>query len=96
MSKRISRISPWQAGKLFAVIYFGFSLLIVILIILVSAVTPLPPQAKARMGTGFLLVLPFLYALAGLIFIPLGCWVYNVAAGLVGGLEITLTEEANP
>ena len=93
MSTRVSRIAPWQAGKLFAVIYFGFSLAIVILMMLLTAVLPLPPQAKPHLGTGLFLVLPFLYGLAGLIFVPLGCWVYNIAAGMVGGLEISLTEQ---
>jgi hypothetical protein len=93
MSKRIARIAPWQAGKLFAVIYFGVSLFFVILIGVFSGL--LPSQARPHLGTISLLVLPFLYAVAGLIFVPLACWVYNVAAALVGGLEISLTDEGN-
>ena len=92
MSKRLTRISPWQAGKLFALIYFGMSLLLVIPMALVSAYVPVPPGAKSHFGLGFLICLPFLYALAALIFIPFSCWVYNTAAKMVGGLEISVTD----
>lgn len=92
MTKRLSRIAPWQAGKLFALIYFAMSLLLVVPMTLVSAFAPIPPNAKPHIGLGFLLLLPFLYALAGLIFVPLGCWVYNTAAKLIGGLEVSVTD----
>lgn len=92
MTKRLMRISPWQAGKLFALIYFGVSLLLVIPLALVSAYMPVPPGARPHFGIGVLICLPFLYALAALIFVPFGCWVYNTAAKLVGGLEISVTD----
>ena len=85
--KRLSRIAPWQAGKLFAVIYFFGSLLFVIPMLAITAVVPMPPGPGPRFGPGMLIFFPFVYALAGLIFVPLGCWIYNVAAKLVGGLE---------
>jgi hypothetical protein len=93
MSKRIARIAPWQAGKLFAVIYFGISLFFVILVAFFSGL--LPEGARPHLGMISLLLLPLLYAIAGLIFVPLACWVYNLAASLVGGLEISLTDEGN-
>lgn len=92
MTKRLSRIAPWQAGKLFALIYFAMSLLLVIPMALVSAYAPMPQGAKPHFGLGFLVCVPFLYALAALIFVPFGCWIYNTAAKLVGGLEISVTE----
>ena len=91
MSKRISRIAPWQAGKLFAVIYFGVSLFFVILFLVFNGL--LPAQTRPHLGAGTLLLVPFLYALGGLIFIPIACWIYNLAASFVGGLEISLTDE---
>jgi len=39
------------------------------------------------------MMFPFLYDLGGLIFVPLGCAIYNFAAKLVGGLKISVTEE---
>lgn len=37
---------------------------------------------------------PFGYALAGFIFAPLTCWMYNVATKYVGGLEVTVDTES--
>jgi hypothetical protein len=92
MSKQLSRIAPWQAGKLFAVMYFFLSLVFVIPMILITAVAPMPAGPGIHFSVGALLILPFMYALAGLIFVPLGCWFYNIAAKFVGGLQITVTE----
>jgi hypothetical protein len=90
--KRLSRIAPWQAGKLFAVVYFFLSLLFVIPMFLALSVAPLP--ASSKFSPGILIIFPFLYALAALIFVPLGCWIYNMAARLVGGLQVSVTDDA--
>jgi hypothetical protein len=95
VTKRVSRIAPWQAGKLFALIYFFLSLLFVVPLVLVSALVPIPAGPGHRLGTGFLIFVPFLYALAGLIFVPLGCWIYNMAAKVVGGLQVSVTDDAD-
>jgi hypothetical protein len=38
---------------------------------------------------------PFLYALAGLIFVPLGCWIYNIATRIVGDLQVSVVDDAD-
>jgi hypothetical protein len=38
------------------------------------------------------LAMPFIYALAALIFVPIGCLIYNFVAGLTGGIEMQLTD----
>jgi hypothetical protein len=91
MSKRLTRIAPWQAGKVFAIIYFVLSFFVVIPLALFSATVPSNAPGP-HFGIGFVIVLPFMYALGGLIFVPLGCWIYNLAAKLVGGLEIDVTD----
>ena len=95
MTKRLSRIAPWQAGKLFALIYFFLSLLFVIPAFFIIALAPTPPGPGGKFGPGMLIFFPFLYALAGLIFVPLGCWIYNMAAKLVGGLQVSVTDDAD-
>jgi len=94
VTKRLSRIAPWQAGKLFALIYFFFSLLFVIPMLLVSVFARMP-AGPGKLGPGMLVFFPFLYALAGLIFVPLGCWIYNLAAGIVGGLRVSVVDDAD-
>ncbi len=94
MNRRIVRIAPWQAGKVSAVIYFVFGLLLAIPVGLLSLFAP-SKAGEPQMSIGFVIALPFLYALAGLIFVPLGCWIYNIAAKLVGGLEVTVEHDGN-
>ena len=95
MTKRLSRIAPWQAGKLFSLVYFFFSLLFVIPMLLISIFAPVPAGPGPRLSPGMLIFFPFLYALAGLIFVPLGCWIYNIAAGIVGGLAVSVADDAD-
>jgi hypothetical protein len=60
---------------------------------LIATIAPMP--AGAKFSPGILIFFPFLYALAGLIFVPLGCWIYNMAAKLVGGLQVSVTDDAD-
>jgi hypothetical protein len=43
-------------------------------------------------GIGFAIALPIVYAIGGLIVIPLCCLVYNFVAKLVGGLEFDVVD----
>jgi len=95
MSKRITHIAPWQAGKLFAVIYFFLSLIVAVPLVLINMRAP-PSAAGPHFGVWALIVFPVLYALAALIVVPLGCWLYNTAAKFVGGLQITIADDTDP
>jgi hypothetical protein len=95
MNKRLSRIAPWQAGKVFAVMYFFLSLLFVIPLALITSIVPTPPGSGPRFGPAMWIIFPFLYALAGLIFVPLGCWIYNMAAKVAGGLVVSVSDDAD-
>jgi hypothetical protein len=92
LTKRISRIAPWSAGRLFAVIYFFLSLLFVIPMALIWTIAPIPAASKPPFGPGMLVIFPFLYAGAGLLFVALACAIYNLAAKFVGGVEISVVD----
>ncbi|MGD0505997.1 MAG: hypothetical protein ABSD02_25075 [Steroidobacteraceae bacterium] len=94
MTKRLTRIAPWQAGKLFALIYFATSFIFVIPMALITSFAPMPPGPGPKIGPGILMLMPFLYGLAGLIFVPIGCGIYNLAAKFAGGLQVTVTDSA--
>jgi hypothetical protein len=94
MTKRLSRIAPWQAGKLFAFIYFFTSFIFVVPMALITVYAPMPTGPGPKIGPGALMLMPFAYALAGLIFVPIGCGIYNLAAKFVGGLQVTVTDDA--
>ena len=94
MTTRIDRIAPLQAGKVAAVLYFIFGAVFSLPFALVFMLAPAGPQAdgSAPPGPVFFLFMPFLYALAGFIFVPVMCWLYNLVARLVGGIEVQLAE----
>lgn len=87
MKKVITRIAPWQSAKTLAVVYFAIGVLIAVPIGLVSSLFPAEP-GQAKPGPLFFVFMPILYGIASLIFVPIGCWIYNKAASLVGGIEI--------
>ena len=91
MLRRVTRISPWQAGKFFAVLYFIMGLIFAIPFALFTSAIP---DAGGGFGVGFAIAVPFIYAICGLIFVPIACWIFNFVAGLVGGLEFTVAEGA--
>jgi len=93
MNRRIVRIAPWQAGKVASLLYFimgivvaGFTALSIIL------APPNPAPGQGPPGWGFVMAMPFMYALAGLVFVPASCWLYNLVAGWVGGIEMTVED----
>jgi len=91
MKKRIVRISPWQSAKTLAAVYFVFGIFAAIVLGLFSPITPdVPGQPKP--GIAMFILMPVLYGLAGLIFVPLGCWIYNKVAGVLGGIEFELAD----
>ena len=90
MIRRLARISPWQTAKTLAVVYFALGLLFAVPVGLISSLIPdIPGQTKPSLM--FLICMPFLYALAALVFVPLGCWFYNLGARFMGGIEVTVT-----
>jgi hypothetical protein len=89
MKKTINRIAPWQAAKVFAAIYFVMGLAAAVLLGLMSLIVP-PPPGEPAPGLGFFLMMPILYGLAGLIFVPIGCWLFNVVTRRVGGIEVNV------
>lgn len=97
MVTRISRVSPFQAGKVSAVLYFIFGIVFSLPFAVIFALLPPAHTANgaAPPGPMMFLFFPFLYALAGLIFVPIMCWLYNLVAKLVGGIEIQLSETGN-
>jgi hypothetical protein len=94
MSKQLTRIAPWQAGKLFALIYFVMSIFLAIPFALISSMIPSNTPGP-HLSPAVFIVMPFVYAIFGLLFIPLACWIYNLAARFVGGLEVSVTDKAD-
>ena len=91
MLRRVTRISIWQTAKFCAVLYFLMGLLFAIPIALIA-----PSTGAEGFGLGFAIALPFVYAIGALIFVPIGCLVFNFVSKLVGGLEFEVIEGTHP
>jgi hypothetical protein len=62
---------------------------------LLALLAPTHTGPGAHFHPALIILFPFLYALAALVLVPLGCWIYNVAAKLVGGLDVTVGDDAD-
>jgi len=93
MLRRVARVSIWQATKFCAVLYFIVGLVAGLFFAVIGSFVP---AEQAGFGVGFAIALPFIYAISGLIFVPIGCLIFNGVSKLVGGLEFEVIEgEAN-
>lgn len=98
---KIRKLGVLSVAKIYAVMMFVISLLIaipyglfVIIFSLIGAGNAGGDAAFALggggivLGVGLMIGMPIMYALMGFIFGALGALIYNVFAGLVGGVEI--------
>ncbi len=86
MSQQIRRFGIGQTAKVVGVIYAVMGLVFVPVFFLAAMFAP----KETGLGTGFALALPILYGVAGFIFTAIGCAIYNLVAGWVGGVEVEL------
>jgi hypothetical protein len=83
------RVDPLSVGRIMGVLYFGLSMLLAVPMGLLGL---MQGGGEGVVGLGVALVLPFVYGVfAGIMGAIMGL-VYNVAAGFVGGLRLTVTE----
>jgi hypothetical protein len=84
--KRITRISPWQTAKTCALVYYAAGVLVIIPMGLLASFVPSAP-GQNRPSLAVILLMPVLYGALALVFVPLACWIYNMAAKFTGGIE---------
>lgn len=97
----IKRIGVGSAAKMAGVLYAAIGLIagaIFACIALVGAgassaaggESAIPGVIGGFIGVGAVIVLPIMYGIFGCIGAALGAWLYNVVAGLVGGIEVEI------
>ncbi len=91
MAQRIRRFGVGQTAKVFGVLYGIMGLIFVPVFLLIAAFAP---QEGASFGLGFAVAMPVFYAVIGFISAAIGCAIYNVVAGWMGGIEVELGPEA--
>jgi hypothetical protein len=86
MKKQITSISLVQTAKVAAAIYFVLACIGAVFFALASLF-------GGRFGMVILaIVMPFVYAAIGFVFVFIAAWIYNQVAKFVGGIEFTVTE----
>lgn len=106
MKLKLKRIAPLQAGKILAVFYGLFSLILVPFMLIAMSIASLsarqtgvqtpPVPMMLGMGMGFIVFMPVIYAAIGFVFGTISAWVYNVVAKWVGGFELEFEPPAPP
>jgi hypothetical protein len=95
----VTRLGVWSVAKMYATVAAAMGLLIGLLFAglslvgagLASQSNDMPAGMAAAFGVGAVVVLPLLYGVFGLIGGAVGAGLYNVFAGLVGGVEVDMT-----
>ncbi len=94
----IKSVGPVSCAKITGTLYAIIGLFVGIAVSLVSLVgglasrnTSVPnPGLFAAFGVGSVILFPILYGVFGFVATLIGAWLYNVLAGIVGGIQIDL------
>ena len=93
----LKRIGPWSTAKVFGAIYAVLGLIVGLFFMLAALIGGLTEQGReqgalwgAVFGVGAVVILPVFYGVMGVVGGALGAWLYNVFAGMVGGIEVQL------
>ena len=92
----IKRIGPVSCAKITGTLYAILGICVGAIFSLVSLVGGFASNASegaglgALIGVGAIVVFPILYGGVGFVATFIGAWLYNVVAGLVGGIEMDL------
>lgn len=93
MKQQVTRLSPHQNGKVFAVL-MAISSLAVLLPLFLLSLAFMPPGARGYGPPGVMIViLPLVYLVVGYGMVGIGCWLYNLLVPLLGGIEFELQEK---
>jgi hypothetical protein len=84
--QQIRRFGIGQTAKVIGVLY---ALMGVVLIPIFLGIAMFSPSQRG-FGSGFAIALPIIYGVMGFIATAIGCAIYNVVAGWVGGIEVEL------
>jgi hypothetical protein len=90
----IKRIAPLSCGKVAGVLYGVMGLFVGVLVSVATTIGGLVgndafgAMAGGLVGIGAIVLLPIFYGGLGFLVAVIASWLYNLAAGLIGGIEI--------
>ena len=88
----IRRIGPISCAKIAGVLYAVIGLVLggIFSLAALGGAFPEGGGFPFIFGAGAIVVLPLFYGCLGFVFTLISAWLYNVLAGLVGGIELDL------
>ena len=91
MIQQIRRLGVGQMAKVMGALYFLIGIVIAAVVGLFGSMFPdAGDDSVALFGGVFLLAMPILYGIFGIVSGALIAWLYNVVAGFTGGIEMEL------
>jgi Transmembrane domain of unknown function (DUF3566) len=94
---RITHIAPLSVGKVAFVLYGVIGLIACVIAVPVMLVTTMaggtlghPRAFGAMFAVALVILVPLFYAAIGGLVAMVGAFIYNVVAGMVGGVELTI------
>ena len=92
----IKRVGPVSFAKVSGFLYALIGLIVGGILSLVAMAGGFASEAAgaaglgAIIGVGAVIILPIMYGLMGFVATLIAAWLYNLAAGLVGGVEVDI------
>jgi hypothetical protein len=92
----ITRFEPLSVGKVAGLLYGAMGFVVGVIVSLAATIGGLAGHdtfgalAGGLVGIGAVVLLPILYGGLWFVVAIIAAWLYNLAAGLVGGIEIEL------
>ena len=88
----VRRVAPLSVAKVAGALYALMGLIVGAIVALAALVGAFAADQDAGfmgpiMGVGAIVALPLLYGGLGFVFTLIAAWLYNVVAGMVGGIE---------
>ena len=96
----LRRVGVWSAARMSCALYATIGLIAGVIFALVSMLgllgaapgdSDMPAFFGAIFGVGAIVILPIMYGVIGIISGAIGAAIYNLVAGIAGGLELELT-----
>ena len=91
----INRIAPFSLAKISGTLYAALGLIFGALFSLIAMAGMAAGNGNsmfgALFGVGAIILFPIFYGCIGFVASLIGAWLYNVLAGMVGGVELDVT-----
>lgn len=90
----IRRVGVWSIARMYGALSAGMGLIFGLIIAVASAVGMTlgegdePPFIAAAFGVGAVVILPIFYGVLGIVVGAIGAGLYNLLAGIVGGVTL--------